>query len=102
MTGASLSRRLHWVTLALLLSIAGLTLEETFVHTDDGCAVEVHCAACRWLLTASIVFADVPQPLPAHDFAIDVPAAPDDGPRERVVDTPASRGPPAPSIPLPL
>jgi hypothetical protein len=35
------------MSFALLLAVAGALVEESFVHTDDGCAVEIHCLACR-------------------------------------------------------
>jgi hypothetical protein len=28
---------------------------ETFVHTDDGCAVEIHCLACRLAVGSTAV-----------------------------------------------
>lgn len=31
--------------------------EESFVHTDDGCAVETHCLACRLALGSTVVLA---------------------------------------------
>jgi hypothetical protein len=45
------------VALAALLSLGGVLFEESFVHTDDGCAVEVHCLACRLTLGGSAVLA---------------------------------------------
>ena len=33
-----------------LLALAVLLVLGTFVHTDDGCAVERHCLACRFAL----------------------------------------------------
>ena len=34
------------VAALLLLGLAAMTLEESLVHTDDGCVVETHCNAC--------------------------------------------------------
>jgi len=34
------------VAALLLLGLAAGTLQESFVHTDDGCIVETHCNAC--------------------------------------------------------
>jgi hypothetical protein len=34
------------VAALLLLGMAVATLEESLVHTDDGCVVETHCNAC--------------------------------------------------------
>jgi hypothetical protein len=40
-------RTLAWVALVALVCVSAALLEESFVHTDDGCAVEIHCEACR-------------------------------------------------------
>ena len=40
-------RTLSWVALAALLCVGAALVEESFVHTDDGCSVEIHCLACR-------------------------------------------------------
>jgi hypothetical protein len=40
-------RTLAWVALAALVCISAALVEESFVHTDDGCSVEIHCIACR-------------------------------------------------------
>ena len=37
----------------LLLGLAAATLEESLVHTDDGCVVETHCNACLLQLGTS-------------------------------------------------
>ena len=34
------------VAALLLLGVAAAALEESLVHTDDGCVVETHCNAC--------------------------------------------------------
>jgi hypothetical protein len=57
-------RRHPWLwTIALLLlaSLGASVGQDAFAHTDDGCAVEVHCLACR--TTANRV--DAPADLPA-------------------------------------
>jgi hypothetical protein len=42
------ARRLRaLLALTLLLALA-TAFAGSFVHTDDGCAVEQHCLACRW------------------------------------------------------
>ena len=48
-----------WVLVGfmVLLSMGALIAEESFVHTDDGCAVEVHCLACRLALGSTGVLA---------------------------------------------
>jgi hypothetical protein len=40
-------RSLAFGALLLLLSLGAAVAQESFVHTDDGCQVEVHCLACR-------------------------------------------------------
>jgi hypothetical protein len=34
------------VAVLLLLGLAAVVLEDSLVHTDDGCVVETHCNAC--------------------------------------------------------
>ena len=47
-----------------LLSVFGLALaQDAFFHTDDGCAVELHCLSCRWHQGATAVSAGVAVPL---------------------------------------
>ena len=46
----TMSRWRPWLwTIALLLlaSLGTVAAQDAFAHTDDGCAVEVHCLACR-------------------------------------------------------
>ena len=42
--------RAMWIAIAAvaLLGLATALTEAWFFHTDDGCAVEIHCIACRW------------------------------------------------------
>jgi hypothetical protein len=47
------------VVLATLGSLGILSLEGYLPHTDDGCAVEVHCLACRAHLGAGVSLAPV-------------------------------------------
>lgn len=79
--------------LVLLAFAAGLA--GAFVHTDDGCAVERHCGACRTALvntgTLPAVATVVPAVQPAegliptrHSAALSAPLATD-----------SNRGPPA-------
>jgi hypothetical protein len=79
--------RLLLATLALWgLGFAGI--EESFIHTDDGCAVETHCNACLLRLGTANVGAAIrftlapilsrPEPaLPATTPAHDDGATPD-------------------------
>ena len=60
MPGRALTRsipaasRASWlVALLLLLAVAGAFAQDAFLHTDDGCAVEVHCTACLWAQTVT-------------------------------------------------
>jgi hypothetical protein len=57
-------RALFLVAALALLSVGAALGEESFVHTDDGCAVEVHCLACRLAVgsTAALVLG-VPAPI---------------------------------------
>ena len=63
--GASMLRRLQarWaLTAALLLMAAlGVAFAQDFVHSDDGCQVEVHCLACQRTLL-SVGVASLTQP----------------------------------------
>jgi len=47
------------VVFATLGSLGMLSLEGYLPHTDDGCAVEVHCLACRAHLGAGVSLAPV-------------------------------------------
>jgi hypothetical protein len=47
MRSSSKRRTWAWVALVALVCVGGALLEESFVHTDDGCNVEIHCIACR-------------------------------------------------------
>jgi hypothetical protein len=44
-------RRVRWLWTArvALLGLAAITVVMEYLpHTDDDCAIEVHCLACRW------------------------------------------------------
>jgi hypothetical protein len=89
-------RHSSFVVIAALLALLGLGLvaEESFVHTDDGCAVEIHCVACRLAVAGTAVVApalDVaPRPVVISAVAIVLrPAALEAAPR-----TFEPRGPP--------
>jgi hypothetical protein len=89
-----LPRRLV-VAALLLLGVAAATLEESLVHTDDGCVVETHCNACLLRLgtpgVVTVAFA-----LPRVVVAVDrvAPAPPPSHEDAAPRDVP-SRGPPA-------
>jgi hypothetical protein len=73
--------RARWALLASLLLIAAFAagLAADFVHTDDGCAVELHCLACvRGLMTIGVAAAtlpDCPSLEPLGQVAAATPAA---------------------------
>ena len=84
---------LSWV---LALATLGFATAATVVsHTDDGCAIELHCFACHW---ATVTISELTPPVdpgPALE-----PAGPGDVECvPRVVEAPApavaSRGPPS-------
>jgi hypothetical protein len=87
-------RRSPLVAVMLLLALA-VSTAGSFVHTDDGCAVERHCTACRAALaSAGAAPPDVPQ-LAAASLAGSVsPEAPATHPDAPVAPAP-NRGPPA-------
>jgi hypothetical protein len=68
-------RAAAWVTFAALVCLAAALLEESFIHTDDGCAVEIHCLACRLVAGSTVVVeaAGIPPvvPVPAGDVVLE-------------------------------
>jgi hypothetical protein len=88
-----LPRRLL-VAALVVLGLAAAVLEETLVHTDDGCLLETHCNACLLQLATSGATTEpffVPRGVaPAERVAVaPLPALPEEALR-RV----SSRGPP--------
>jgi hypothetical protein len=72
-------RRVASLLALALLSVFGLALaEDAFFHTDDGCAVELHCLSCRWHQGATAATAPVAVPLASLEPADVVVGA--DGP----------------------
>jgi len=50
-----LQARWALATALLLIAVFGVAFAQDFVHTDDGCQVEVHCLACqRALLSVGV------------------------------------------------
>ena len=91
------TRRHPWLwTIALLLlaSLGAGAGQDAFAHTDDGCAVEVHCLACRTAATRT----DAPAALPTLQPDLVPVATVVAGASGRIADAdPAdtdSRGPP--------
>jgi len=83
------------VAALVLLSVGVVILEETLVHSDDGCVVETHCSACLLQIGTRGVVTEAFS-LPRLVAAVDrvAPALPpsveDETPRGV-----SSRGPPA-------
>ena len=82
------------VAALVLLGLAVVALEESLVHSDDGCVVETHCNACLLRLGTPGVVTEAFS-LPRAVAAVDrvAPALPpsleDAAPRERLVARPA-------------
>ncbi len=88
-----LPRRLV-VAALVLFGLAVATLEESFLHSDDGCVVETHCHACLLQLgtpgVVGVVFS-----LPRVVVAVDRVAPPPAHSHEDAAPrSPSSRGPP--------
>jgi hypothetical protein len=83
-----------WIALAAIVCVSAALAEESFVHTDDGCAVEIHCVACR-LVAGSTAVVGVAVTMPAV-VRITAPVAPEAGakPREAAPRESPSRAPP--------
>jgi hypothetical protein len=58
--------RVRWALASALLLIAafGAAFAQDFVHTDDGCEVELHCLACQRALVFGIADLTLPSPSP--------------------------------------
>ncbi len=86
--------RLLLATLALW-GLGFADIEESFIHTDDGCAVETHCNACLLRLgTASVGAAmrfTLP-PIPSRQEPAALPATPSHD--DAAIPDVATRGPP--------
>jgi hypothetical protein len=82
------------VAALVLLGVAAAVLEQSLVHTDDGCAVETHCNACLLQIGTRGVTSE-PFSLPAAAVVIGrvvtalPPTLPEESPRPV-----SSRGPP--------
>ena len=51
------------VALTLLVGLGALLVGESYVHTDDGCAVETHCITCQRAV-GSVAVVSLPLVLP--------------------------------------
>ena len=63
------NRRLRMVAALLLAALASSVLDGFLSHTDDGCAVETHCLACRSHIGSTAVVT----PVSALTFALHAP-----------------------------
>jgi hypothetical protein len=88
-------KRLAAVAFVALVVFGAAFAEAAFVHTDDGCTLEIHCLACRWTVGTTAV-APPPTLSPRITLA-DLGASPEAAPA-RVIDAAreaiAARGPP--------
>jgi hypothetical protein len=88
-------RSLVSVAFLALVCVSAALLEESFVHTDDGCAVEIHCEACRLVAgTAAVIRPPVLLPAVVHT-TIPVVAVVRSKPRPAARRDSPSRAPPS-------
>jgi hypothetical protein len=89
----------HLAALAVLVAVSVAILSASFVHTDDGCRVEIHCLACRTMIGSSATGVSAPAPAPplllAGPAVPGAPARPSAVPRPRQLP---SRAPPHVSL----
>jgi hypothetical protein len=92
----TLARQQRWVAVLACLALACIVLGNGFlVHTDDGCATEIHCVTCRTALGLAADVVALPVIVPVLVVASNgspVPIRRPDAVSPRDVD---SRGPPA-------
>jgi hypothetical protein len=83
-----------WIALAVLVCVSAALAEESFVHTDDGCNVEIHCIACRLAAgSAAVVSPAIVLSVAVQTTAL-VPAEADSRPCEAAPRDAPSRAPP--------
>jgi hypothetical protein len=91
---ASRRRAFTWIALAVLVCVSAALVEESFVHTDDGCSVEIHCLACRLAVgTAAVTSAAVAIHVDVEATALLAPETVST-PRQAVPRETPSRAPP--------
>jgi hypothetical protein len=89
-------RRFDAVTAAVLaVSFGFALLGAVAFHTDDGCAVELHCFACHWSLASTGVVALTIAPILPVEFTGRIIPVEDLLPAEISGPASASRGPPS-------
>ncbi len=79
---------------ALLVCFAFALAQSCLPHTDDGCAVEFHCFACRWTIANTAVIAAPPVLAPRIDTVGEPVASEDHAAPDVSVPASSSRGPP--------
>jgi hypothetical protein len=90
-------RTRHGVLYVALLALVAFlaTLGSAFIHTDDGCAVEQHCRACRVALASAGALPASAVPVPAIQPAEALaPSGASASPTDPLVSD-SNRGPPA-------
>jgi len=82
--------------LAVLLALSGALVEESLVHTDDGCPLEIHCLACRLAVgtTAEAGAFFAAPTTPVFEEAGVVARAPRSATQDPASDRAVPRGPP--------
>jgi hypothetical protein len=92
---SSRRRTWAWIALAVLVCVSAALVEESYVHTDDGCSVEIHCLACRLAAGSTAVVS------PAIVLPVDVQAtAPVASPADSRLSEAAPRETPSRAPPL--
>jgi hypothetical protein len=94
MRWARTHRTLAWVAVAALLCVSAALVQESFVHTDDGCSVEIHCVACRLAAGSTAVVSPAIILPVAAPTATPVAAQTRSGVREAAPREAPSRAPP--------
>jgi len=88
--------RLDAATTVLLAVSFGFALFGSgLFHTDDGCAVELHCFACNWSLASTGIAALLIAPDPAPQRTGDVVLPESPLPADARTAELSSRGPPS-------
>ena len=87
-------RKLLAAVVLAWLGLTGVMLEASFVHSDDGCAIETHCNACLLRLRTTGVVT-VTFSLPEVAYVVDeVTPAPKPSREDAAPKGVTSRGPP--------
>jgi hypothetical protein len=82
------------VVLLVLLAF-GAGLAGSFVHTDDGCAVEQHCRTCRVAVASTGTLPTAASPLPTLEPTAALTASATSTPTADPLASDSNRGPPA-------